>query len=129
MTNKYINYVSTILIAVKKHNHMYTQHAYAHTDGCPEDETVIPSQQPGGIDIQLQWTESDIGVRLTTECPCGNLITLEGGASLNASRYCGGDFAEGAQWEAPQDMACNFTETARRLCQVIDVSGKGEGEI
>ena len=89
----------------------------------------MPSQQSGGIDIRLQWAESDIGRRLTTECPCGNLITLEGGARVNASRYCGGDFAEGAQWEAPDDMACNFTETARRLCQVIDVSGKGEGEI
>ena len=96
-----------------------------HTDGCPEDETVIPSQQSGGIDIQLQWAESDIGVRLTIECPCGN-FTLVGGARLNASRYCGGNFTEGAQWEAPQDMACNFTETARRLCQLIDVSGEGE---
>jgi len=84
---------------------------------------MIHSQQPGGIDIQLQWNESDIGVRQTIDCPCGN-FTLVGGARTNASRYCGEDFVEGAQWKAPEDMACNFTETARRLCQIIDVSGK-----
>jgi len=101
---------------------MYTRRPLTHTDGCPGEGTVIPSQQPGGIDIRLQWVESDIGVRLTIECPCGN-FSLVGGARVNASRYCGGDFTQGAQWEAPEDMACNFTETARRLCQVIDVRG------
>ena len=99
-----------------------TTSTLTRTDGCPGEETVIHSQQPGGIDIRLQWAESDIGVRLTIECPCGN-FSLVGEARVNASRYCGGDFTQGAQWEAPEDMACNFTETARRLCQVIDVRG------
>ncbi len=91
-----------------------------YTDGCISETTKIPPQEPGGLNTTLLWPESDIGQIVLIDCPCGN-ISLSGDTQSNATRYCGGNFTAGAVWEKPQDERCNFTETARRLCQVIEV--------
>ena len=90
------------------------------TDGCSAKVTIIPSQENEQFDITLSWPESDLGQTVITDCPCGNFSLVEEVQST-ASRYCGGNFSAGAMWAEPQDDGCNFTETTRRLCLVIEV--------
>ena len=91
------------------------------SDGCEAEETAIPSQEEGGLNVTIYWSETDIGQTETIICPCGN-ISFTGGDRTYASHYCGGNFTVGGMWARPQDSACNFTETARRLCQITEVS-------
>ena len=91
-----------------------------YTDGCSAEVTTIPSQENEGINVSLSWPESDLGQNVTIDCPCGNFSFGEEVQST-ASRYCGGSFSAGAMWAEPQDELCNFTETTRRLCLVIEV--------
>ena len=53
-------------------------------------------------------------------CPCGNKSS-EGGGILEATRYCGGDFTNGAMWAEANIAACNFSDLAREICDLINV--------
>ena len=92
-------------------------------DGCVAEMTTLPPLEEGGLDVVLMWPETDLGVTVSLQCPCGNLSALQGGDTFNrrATRTCGGSFTEGAQWEEPMQMACNFSSATRRLCQVASV--------
>jgi hypothetical protein len=84
---------------------------------------VVGMSPPGVPDIILKWPESDIGQQQTLQCPCGNLLDLDGAAiNRTASRVCEGSFTEGALWGPSMHTQCDFTETTRRLCEVVDVS-------
>lgn len=92
-----------------------------HTlDGCTPESTIIPFPNRTDLNITLMWPESNLGETPVISCPCSNL-SLGDGQLHNASRRCGGDFRVGASWEEPKDSACNFTETARELCRIIEV--------
>uniref|UniRef100_A0A1X7TRM7 GAIN-B domain-containing protein n=1 Tax=Amphimedon queenslandica TaxID=400682 RepID=A0A1X7TRM7_AMPQE len=43
---------------------------------------------------------------------------MSAGGTLNASRYCGGDFVNGAMWQKPFVMKCKLSDLARRICQL-----------
>lgn len=53
-------------------------------------------------------------------CPCGSgsESTDDG---LQATRYCGGEFVDGAMWTAGNIAPCNFSDLARRICRLRDV--------
>ena len=55
------------------------------------------------------------------DCPCGANGT-SGGGKLQATRYCGGDFTNGAVWDTPDVMRCNLSDLARTICHLRDVS-------
>ena len=40
---------------------------------------------------------------------------------LKATRYCGGDFTNGASWDEPDVTKCNFSDLARKICNVDKV--------
>ena len=90
-----------------------------YLDGCEAEDTIIPSLEPGGISITIQWPEAAIGEVVTLPCPCGNLSA--GSVRREAVRVCGGDFNSGGMWEEPLQMACNLSSTARLLCQISNV--------
>ena len=97
---------------------MFDYHVF--TDGCSSDKTVIPSHS-GKQDLVLVlfWPETNIGEEAVVSCPCGN--GSSGGQILQASRYCGGDFTRGAEWSKGNVAACNFSDLAREICQLIKV--------
>lgn len=73
--------------------------------------------------MELNWPEANLGEIVEIDCPCGNLSALGlGSINRRASRQCGGSFSEGALWEDPVDLACNFSSITRRLCEVASVS-------
>ena len=95
------------------------QHAYLLcADDCVEEVTNIPGSN---ITISLKWPELSIGQTATVQCPCANL-TLTSAQQLTATRYCGGDFIRGGAREVAMQDTCNFTDTARALCQISSVS-------
>lgn len=75
---------------------------------------------PDVPDIILNWPESDIGQNQTLQCPCGNLLDPD--RAMIASRVCEGSFTEGAMWGLSMHTRCDFAETTRRLCAVVNVS-------
>ncbi|XP_019862297.1 PREDICTED: uncharacterized protein LOC109590854 [Amphimedon queenslandica] len=90
-------------------------------DGCPSNFTIIPSHSGNpNLTITIVWPETNIGVLAVVDCPCGTNGT-SGGGKLQATRYCGGDFTNGAVWDAPDVMRCNFSDLARTLCHLKDL--------
>ena len=89
-------------------------------DGCRANFTIIPPMSPNNTDltINITWPEANIGEHIRVNCPCGNSSQEEG---LQARRYCGGDFTDGAQWEEPDIEACRFSDVARQICRLNDV--------
>ena len=71
--------------------------------------------------MTVKWPETNIGVLAIVDCPCGANGTSGGGA-LQATHYCGGDFTAGAMWLTPDVVRCNFSDLARRICHLSDVS-------
>ena len=68
------------------------------------------------------WPETNIGVLAVVDCPCGSNGT-SGGGKLQATRYCGGDFTNGAMWSKDIDVErCNFSDLSRKICRLSDVS-------
>ena len=63
------------------------------------------------------WPETNIGGEVILKCPCG-----EDGGIIQATRYCGGDFSNGAKWSNGNIAACNFSDLAREICQLRNVS-------
>ena len=64
------------------------------------------------------WPETNIGVLAIVDCPCG---TSGASVKLKATRYCGGDFTNGASWDEPDVTKCNFSDLARKICNVDKV--------
>ncbi|XP_019850052.1 PREDICTED: hemicentin-1-like isoform X1 [Amphimedon queenslandica] len=95
--------------------------AVSRFDGCLSNSTIIPS--PSGdpsLSLTVNWPETNIGVLSVVDCPCGSNGT-SGGGSLKATRYCGGDFTDGAMWLGPDVKRCNFSDLARRICRLSDL--------
>ena len=89
-------------------------------DGCQSSVTILPSPSNNNdLSITIEWTEADIGEMVYTLCPCGE-ITAEN--NLIASRYCSGDFITGGVWAEADTTACEFSDLARELCQLLQVS-------
>ena len=91
-------------------------------DGCPSTSNIIPS--PSGnpdLTLTIVWPEVNIGVLAVVECPCGSNRT-SGGGKLQATHYCGGDFTNGALWHTLDMVQCNFSDLARKICYLKDVS-------
>ena len=53
-------------------------------------------------------------------CPCGNGDS-KGDGILQATRYCGGDFNNGAMWSEASVAACNFSDLTHEICQLRNV--------
>lgn len=84
--------------------------------------TVIPSQSgDSNLDIFINWPETNIGSTAYVNCPCGN-VNIETGQELVASRVCGGDFTNGAKWQEPFIAPCDFSDLARNICRIANVS-------
>ena len=69
----------------------------------------------------MTWPETNIGVLAVVDCPCGSNRTL-GNGKLQATHYCGGDFTNGPLWHTLDMVQCNFSDLARIICQLKDVS-------
>ena len=90
------------------------------TDGCKSNATTIDSESGrSDLTITIQWPEMNIGETARVACPCGGVTS---DTQLEATRYCGGDFISGGEWERPNDAVCNFSDLARELCRLTDVS-------
>lgn len=91
-------------------------------DGCPSNSTFIPSHSGNkNLTITINWPETNIGVEAVVDCPCGGNGT-SGGGQLQAYRYCGGDFTNGAVWTTTDVSRCNFSDLARKICRLRNVS-------
>ena len=89
-------------------------------DGCRSISTDIPSHSGNPkLIITIEWPETNIGEFAEVDCPCGNVTSS--GASLRATRYCGGNFTNGGQWRNPDIAPCNFSDLAREICQTAQV--------
>ena len=89
-------------------------------DGCQSEETVIPSISANSqLDVIINWPEVNLGQDAVVRCPCGGIDL--GNGNLEARRYCGGTFSEGAQWEDGFVTPCNFSDTAREICNLANV--------
>ena len=87
-----------------------------HIDGCSADTTSVPALALPLLDFYLHWPETLVGVVAGVQCPCDLAPMLR-----TATRHCDGDYVIGAMWEKPLDESCNFTNVARRLCQMPEV--------
>ena len=90
-------------------------------DGCSSTETLIPSYQSGNesLEFSIIWPEINLGDIAIVECPCGGLNLNS--TALIATRECRGDYETGAQWRSPNVSPCNFTDTTRELCDLVEV--------
>ena len=89
------------------------------SDGCESNQTHIESEMNDPrLLITLDWPETNLGVIASVPCPCGENIST---GSLQATRYCAGNFQDGAYWEDPNDSPCDFSDIARELCLLNDV--------
>ena len=96
-------------------------HVFSCTDGCPAATTTIDSHSGReDLAIDIRWPETDLGMTANRECPCGTLQLSS--TQLRATRYCGGSFVAGAQWEAPSIAACNTSDITRLICSLSNVS-------
>jgi len=86
------------------------------SDACPKDMTTALSVSSSELDFQLQWPETPIGAVAVVQCPCETNTV-----NRAARRACSGDFISGGRWESPVDVACNFSDLFRQLCQSPDV--------
>ena len=94
---------------------------FFHQDGCPATNTIIPSHSGRqDLNITILWPETNIGVQVIRSCPCGSKSS-KGGGILEATRYCGGDFTNGATWAEANIAACNFSDLTRDICDLINV--------
>ena len=90
-------------------------------DGCPSMKTVIPSSSGRqDLNITIFWPETNIGGQAVVKCPCGN-GSLDN-QLLQATRYCGGNFTNGAKWTEANIAACNFSDLTREICRLKNVS-------
>ena len=88
---------------------------------CTSTETVILSSSGRqDLNITLVWPETIIGRQVIVNCPCGN-GSLDTGL-LQATRYCGGNFTNGAKWAEANIAACNLSDLAREICMLKNVS-------
>ena len=89
------------------------------SDGCHSKTSIIPSHSGRQhLKFVIEWPETNIGGLVVDSCPCGDIL-LEG--QLQATRYCGGDFTNGALWDTADVSRCNFSDLAREICQLRDV--------
>ena len=90
-----------------------------YVDGCQGSQTHIESElgDPRLL-ITLNWPETNLGQTAKISCPCGVRSSPE---ISQATRYCAGNFQEGAYWEDPSDTPCDFSDIARELCLLNDV--------
>ena len=79
-----------------------------YIDGCVSEPTSFSNS--------LEWSETDLGQTANISCPCGN-VSLGVGHPV-ALRLCNGSFTSGAQWATAHDSVCNFTSSAKQLCNV-----------
>ena len=92
------------------------------SDGCPANSTFIQSYSGRqDLTITISWPETNVGVQAIMTCPCGNRDS-KGEGIFQATRYCGGDFVNGAMWFEPSVAACNFNDLAREICQLRNVN-------
>jgi hypothetical protein len=92
-------------------------------DGCRIGNTIIPSHSGRKeLDLTITWPEMNIGETSVVNCPCGSNDGSDGstgnGVRLTASRYCGGDFTNGAEWDIPKHSSCDFSDLAREICRL-----------
>ena len=89
------------------------------SDGCETDQTYIESDKNDpSLSLTLDWPETNIWDTANVPCPCGENIPT---GNLQATRYCTGNFQDGAHWEDPNDSPCDFSDIARKLCTLYNV--------
>ena len=71
----------------------------------------------GNLTITITWPETNLAEVAVVTCPCGTLnITAQ-----VATRRCGGNFINGAQWDTANVDPCNLSDNARRICKLSTV--------
>ena len=103
-----------------KKNFNYKLRYLLSLDGCTVEPTIIPPySNESNLTITLIWPETNIGRHALVNCPCGS--ETSGDKGLNAIRFCGGNFVDGAQWLEANVGPCNFSSLARQICQLFNV--------
>ena len=70
----------------------------------------------------FQWEEVDLNDYARSVCPCSQYLDALAGM---ASRYCGGDYTNGARWSQEVDTGdcvIHKSSITNRLCQAAAVS-------
>jgi hypothetical protein len=84
-------------------------------DGCPME--LGQSYIPYWPNFRIQWPELEIGQMATESCACGALNS----SSYLATRICGGNYSNGAMWEAQDVSQCSFSNSTLELCQASEL--------
>ena len=69
--------------------------------------------------VSVVFPETNLGDTARVECPCGSLNLSS--TLLIGTRVCGGTYENGAIWEVADVSACNFSDTTRELCRLVEV--------
>ena len=89
---------------------------------CNSSTSIIPSYSgKQHLNLLIKWPETNIGGLAVVNCPCGSETNNEEQLQLQATRYCGGNFTNGALWDAPDVTQCNFSDLAREICHLRNV--------
>ena len=92
---------------------------FNYLDGCQQNITTIRSVSgDDNLTITITWPETNLAKVAVVTCPCGTLNIT----SQVATRRCGGNFNNGAQWDTADVDPCNLTDSARRICQLSEVT-------
>ena len=69
----------------------------------------------------IVWPETEIGEVASVRCPCGP----EGENPLPpqsvATRRCGGNYDDGAEWGPQMCTECQFSDDRFQLCELLEV--------
>ena len=89
---------------------------------CQANRTVIPSQSGNNaLDIVIDWPKTKIWDVAYVNCPCSNLTIGTNGEQLQASRFCGGDFTNGPEWQMAVVDLCDISDLGRNICHIAEV--------
>lgn len=79
---------------------------------------IPPHTNRTNISVTIEWPESNLGDDVRVRCPCGD----QNASSLMATRSCRGNFNNGGLWEEAYVVPCNFSDFAREICELTEVS-------
>ena len=63
------------------------------------------------------WPETEIDQVAIVPCPCGS----EGAPQSVATRRCGGNYVDGAEWDPQMCTQCQFPANRVVLCDLLEV--------
>ena len=99
-------------------NSKFIHYYYYFEDGCPME---VSRDCTNVAAATVVWPETEIDQVATVRCPCGP----EGENPLPpqsvATRRCGGNYTDGAEWGPQMCTECQFSDSRLQLCALLEV--------